>query len=98
MSPISEDLCCAILEHYPQILQNPEALNLLCAPQADVLVVLGMKTSVGPAVLLDAARALDRSPAVDDAARDRAAALLMQLDALACQEAQGVPPPPSHVM
>ena len=55
----------------------------------DALVSLGLQTSVGPAVLLDAARALDRGSADDDTAKARAAALLVHVDAMAVEEAQG---------
>lgn len=58
---------------------------------------LGLRTSVGPAVLLDAALVLDRqlqgsATAPDGAARARSAALLVQLNALATHGAQGRPP------
>lgn len=57
---------------------------------------LGLRTSVGPSVLLDAALVLDRqirgsATAPDGAARARSAALLVQLNALATQGSQGRP-------
>ncbi len=57
--------------------------------QVDVLVELGLRVSVGPAVLLDAAKGLDAQKPADDAVRARAGALLTQLDALAYEEARG---------
>ena len=57
--------------------------------QVDVLVELGLRVSVGPAVLLDAAKGLDAQKPADDVVRARAGALLTQLDALAYEEARG---------
>ena len=57
--------------------------------QVDVLVQLGLRVSVSPAVLLDAARALDECKPADEVARIRGRALLTQLDVLAFEEAQG---------
>ena len=58
--------------------------------QVDVLVELGLRVSVGPAVLLDAAKGLDAQKPADEAVRARAAALLTQLDALAYEDARGM--------
>ena len=55
----------------------------------DVLVELGLRVSVGPVVLLDAAKGLDAQKPADDDARARAIALLAQLDALAYEDARG---------
>ena len=65
-------------------------INSQClAVQVDVLVELGLRVSVGPAVLLDAAKALDARKPADDDARTRAVALLAQLNALAYEDARG---------
>lgn len=54
-----------------------------------MLVELGLRVSVGPAVLLDAAKALHAQRPASDDARMRAIALLAQLNALAYEDARG---------
>ena len=52
------------------------------------LVKLGLKTSISGSAILDAARGLEASSAQDFSARQRATALLSQLDKLAQKGAQ----------
>ena len=67
-------------------------MRIVCVRiQVDALVQLGLRASVSPAVLMDAARALDSCKPADKDARDRAHALLTQLEVVAFEEAQGKP-------
>ena len=61
------------------------------------LVKLGLKSSISWSAILDAAHGLEASPAQDFSARQRATALLSQLDKLAQKGVAGGDVPGPHL-